>query len=250
MRGRNSAPTSPHLTMGQRADALEKCIRCPRCAALLLLASILLGQKYSYSVDWWSFGVLVYEMLIGQSPFHGMDEEQLFQSIRMDDPLYPRFISKEAKDILVMVDYRVFSHCGESFGPRHKKSSSDWLQCCQDDVTTAANQIIDWSSGRKLVLDPVRLFVREPDRRLGIKGNIRQHCFFQLIDWERLEKREIEPPFKPKVKSVNDCSNFDKEFLNEKARISSTDRTLINSMDQNMFNNFSFVNPKMESIVC
>ncbi|KAM4038834.1 protein kinase C theta type [Anomaloglossus baeobatrachus] len=157
---------------------------------------ILLGQKYSYSVDWWSFGVLVYEMLIGQSPFRGLDEEQLFQSIRMDDPLYPRFLSKEAKEILIM------------------------------------------------------LFVREPERRLGIKGNIRQHCFFQHIDWERLEKKEIEPPFKPKVKSANDCSNFDKEFLNEKARISSTDRTLINSMDQNMFNNFSFVNPKMESIVC
>lgn len=157
---------------------------------------ILLGQKYSCSVDWWSFGVLLYEMLIGQSPFRGIDEEQLFQSIRMDDPMYPRFLSKEAKDMLVM------------------------------------------------------LFVREPEKRLGIKGNIRQHCFFQQIDWERLEKREIEPPFKPKVKSANDCSNFDKEFLNEKARISSTDRTLINSMDQNMFKNFSFVNPKMEAIVC
>ncbi|KAG8576878.1 hypothetical protein GDO81_010003 [Engystomops pustulosus] len=153
---------------------------------------ILLGQKYSFSVDWWSFGVLLYEMLIGQSPFHGMDEEQLFQSIRMDDPVYPRFLSKEAKDILVL------------------------------------------------------LFVREPERRLGIKGNIRQHFFFHQIDWERLEKREIEPPFKPKVKSANDWSNFDKEFLNEKARISSADRTLVNSMDQNMFKNFSFVNPKME----
>ncbi|XP_056429218.1 protein kinase C theta type isoform X2 [Hyla sarda] len=157
---------------------------------------ILLGQKYSYSVDWWSFGVLLYEMLIGQSPFRGMDEEQLFQSIRMDDPFYPRFLSKEAKDILVM------------------------------------------------------LFVREPERRLGFKGNIRQHCFFQQIDWERLENRDVEPPFKPNVKSVNDCTNFDKEFLNEKARISSTDRTLINSMDQTMFNNFSFVNPKMEAVVC
>ncbi|KAM5170295.1 protein kinase C theta type [Mantella aurantiaca] len=157
---------------------------------------ILLGQKYSYSVDWWSFGVLLYEMLIGQSPFRGIDEEQLFQSIRMDDPFYPRFLSKEAKDLLVM------------------------------------------------------LFVREPEKRLGVKGNIRQHCFFQDIDWERLEKRQMEPPFKPKVKSAHDCSNFDKEFLNEKARLSSTDRTLINSMDQTMFSKFSFVNPKMEEIIC
>ncbi|NXV77348.1 KPCT kinase, partial [Atlantisia rogersi] len=49
-------------------------------------------------------------------------------------------------------------------------------------------------------------------------------------------------------KSPSDCSNFDKEFLNEKPRLSCADRALINSMDQNMFSNFSFVNPKMEKI--
>uniref|UniRef100_A0A8B9QSE8 Protein kinase C n=1 Tax=Anas platyrhynchos TaxID=8839 RepID=A0A8B9QSE8_ANAPL len=155
---------------------------------------ILLGQKYNTSVDWWSFGVLLYEMLIGQSPFHGQDEEELFQSIRMDNPFYPRWLDKDAKDILV------------------------------------------------------KLFVREPERRLGSKGNIRQHAFFREINWEALEERRIEPPFKPRVKSPSDCSNFDKEFLNEKPRLSCADRALINSMDQNMFRNFSFVNPKMEKI--
>ncbi|XP_069485769.1 protein kinase C theta type [Ambystoma mexicanum] len=156
---------------------------------------ILLGQKYNTSVDWWSFGVLLYEMLIGQSPFHGHDEETLFQSIRMDDPFYPRWLSKEARDILV------------------------------------------------------RLFVREPDKRLGAKGNIRQHAFFQAINWPVLEKRGMCPPFHPKVKSPGDCSNFDKEFLNEKPRLSGTDRALVNSMDQTMFKNFSFVNPMMQAML-
>ncbi|XP_015280708.1 PREDICTED: protein kinase C theta type-like, partial [Gekko japonicus] len=62
---------------------------------------ILLGQKYNVSVDWWSFGVLLYEMLIGQSPFHGQDEEELFQSIRMDNPFYPRWLDTNARDLLV-----------------------------------------------------------------------------------------------------------------------------------------------------
>ncbi len=64
---------------------------------------ILLGQKYSFSVDWWSFGVLIYEMLIGQSPFQGDDEDELFESIRMDVPHYPRWITKETKDLLEKV---------------------------------------------------------------------------------------------------------------------------------------------------
>ncbi|XP_066523532.1 protein kinase C theta type [Hoplias malabaricus] len=152
---------------------------------------ILLGQKYSTSVDWWSFGVLLYEMLIGQSPFHGHDEEELFQSIRTDDPCYPRWLTRDARDILI------------------------------------------------------KLFVREPERRLGVKGNIRQHSFFRDTDWNALEKRQVEPPFRPTVKSPSDCSNFDKEFINEKPRLSSADRTLINSVDQTMFKNFSFINPGM-----
>ncbi|XP_078098598.1 protein kinase C theta type isoform X1 [Sander vitreus] len=152
---------------------------------------ILLGQKYNSSVDWWSFGVLLYEMLIGQSPFHGRDEEELFQSIRTDNPVYPRWLTKDAKDILI------------------------------------------------------KLFVREPEERLGVKGNIRQHGFFSSTDWNSLEQRKMAPPFRPTLTSPSDCSNFDKEFINEKPRLSCADRTLINSVDQTMFRNFSFVNPGM-----
>uniref|UniRef100_A0A668A640 Protein kinase C n=1 Tax=Myripristis murdjan TaxID=586833 RepID=A0A668A640_9TELE len=156
---------------------------------------ILLGQKYSFSVDWWSFGVLLYEMLIGQSPFHGDDEDELFESIRMDTPHYPRWITKEAKDLLE------------------------------------------------------RLFERDPTRRLGIVGNIRVHPFFKTINWQALERREVEPPFKPKVKAPNDCSNFDREFLSEKPRLSYSDKNFIDSMDQSAFAGFSFINPKMEHLL-
>ncbi|XP_025771753.1 protein kinase C delta type [Puma concolor] len=156
---------------------------------------ILQGLKYSFSVDWWSFGVLLYEMLIGQSPFHGDDEDELFESIRVDTPHYPRWITKESKDILE------------------------------------------------------KLLERDTTKRLGVTGNIKIHPFFKTINWTLLEKRAVEPPFKPKVKSPGDYSNFDQEFLNEKARLSYTDKNLIDSMDQTAFAGFSFVNPKFERLL-
>lgn len=62
-----------------------------------------MGKTYDQSVDWWSFGVLLYEMLIGRSPFQGTDEDELFWSICNEEPQYPRFLSKEALHILGLV---------------------------------------------------------------------------------------------------------------------------------------------------
>lgn len=61
---------------------------------------ILKGWRYDAAADWWSFGVLLYEMLIGQSPFAGEDEEDLFDSICRDKVHYPKWISSNAEDCL------------------------------------------------------------------------------------------------------------------------------------------------------
>ncbi|RPD54376.1 hypothetical protein L227DRAFT_354117 [Lentinus tigrinus ALCF2SS1-6] len=61
---------------------------------------ILLGQRYGRAVDWWAFGVLMYEMLLGQSPFGGDDEDEIFDAILEDEPLYPNTLPRDAVSIL------------------------------------------------------------------------------------------------------------------------------------------------------
>jgi len=61
---------------------------------------ILLEQRYGRAVDWWAFGVLIYEMLLGQSPFRGDDEDEIFDAILEDEVLYPINMSRDSVSIL------------------------------------------------------------------------------------------------------------------------------------------------------
>jgi serine/threonine protein kinase len=64
---------------------------------------ILLEQRYGRAVDWWAFGVLTYEMLLGQSPFRGDDEDEIFDAILEDEPLYPITMPRDAVSLLQRV---------------------------------------------------------------------------------------------------------------------------------------------------
>jgi len=65
-----------------------------------LAPEVLTETSYTRAVDWWGLGVLIFEMLVGESPFPGDDEEEVFDSIVNDEVRYPRFLSIESVAIM------------------------------------------------------------------------------------------------------------------------------------------------------
>ncbi|XP_017892976.1 titin-like isoform X1 [Ceratina calcarata] len=149
---------------------------------------IIKGLKYNQAVDWWSYGVLLYEMLTGQSPFSGCDEEELFWSICNERPFIPRYLGQEATDILVA--------------------------------------LLEKDSGKRL-----------PGHEIAV------HSFFHQIQWDRLERRTLDPPFKPALEHTLDTKYFDTAFTAERPRLTPVPDQILTSMDQGVFRGFSYTNP-------
>ncbi|EDR27381.1 hypothetical protein, conserved [Entamoeba dispar SAW760] len=55
-----------------------------------LAPEILLGNGYGFAVDWWSYGTLIYEMLLGLPPFFDNDVQTMYQKIVSDDVRFPK----------------------------------------------------------------------------------------------------------------------------------------------------------------
>lgn len=51
----------------------------------------------------------MYEMLLGQSPFRGDDEDEIFDAILEDEPLYPITMPRDAVSILQKVSIALFN---------------------------------------------------------------------------------------------------------------------------------------------
>lgn len=80
---------------------------------------------------------------------------------------------------------------------------------------------------------------------LGGEHAILRHPFFKEIDWTQLNHRQVEPPFRPRIKSREDVSNFDPDFIKEEPALTPIDEGHLPMINQDEFRNFSFVSPEL-----
>nr|XP_046210235.1 ribosomal protein S6 kinase alpha-2-like isoform X1 [Oncorhynchus gorbuscha] len=160
------------------------------CGTIEYMAPEVVNRRgHTHSADWWSFGVLMFEMLTGSLPFQGKDRKETMALILKAKLGMPQFLSPEVQSLIRA------------------------------------------------------LFKRNPTNRLGAGPDgveeIKRHNFFGNIDWNKLYRREIKPPFKPAVGRPDDTFHFDPEFTSR----TPTDSPGIppSANTHQLFRGFSFV---------
>ena len=131
-----------------------------------LAPEILSDDGYDNSVDWWSLGCVMYEMLVGKAPFRIPKGSYLSADLYKKKVTIPEYVTAEAKDLIS------------------------------------------------------QLLVPNPKKRLGYgkdgAKNIKQHSYFEGINWEDAWERKLKPPLIPQLRGETDLSYFDKMFTDEK----------------------------------
>ncbi|XP_013764512.1 ribosomal protein S6 kinase alpha-6 [Pundamilia nyererei] len=162
------------------------------CGTVEYMAPEVVNRRgHTQSADWWSLGVLMFEMLTGTLPFQGKDRNETMNMILKAKLGMPQFLSLEAQSLLRM------------------------------------------------------LFKRNPANRLGAGPDgveeIKRHAFFSTIDWNKLYRRELQPPFKPAAGKPDDTFCFDPEFTAKTPKDSPGIPPSANA--HQLFKGFSFVAP-------
>jgi len=144
---------------------------------------VLAKRGYFATVDWWSLGVVAYELLFGKRPYRGKTNSTLTQAILKDQVRFPEnaeeIVSPEGLDCLRGV--RRF--------PR---------------LPLAPARLGRWTDGPGTC--DTQFLQRDPKKRLGCPGTggleaLKRHPWFREYDWDVLERKEATPPFEPDVRA-------------------------------------------------
>ncbi|XP_075073348.1 ribosomal protein S6 kinase beta-2 isoform X2 [Mixophyes fleayi] len=71
------------------------------CGTVEYMAPEVLSRKgHNRAVDWWSLGILLYDMLTGSPPFTGNNRKKIIDKILKGKPSFPPYLTPDACDLL------------------------------------------------------------------------------------------------------------------------------------------------------
>jgi len=90
---------------------------------------------------------------------------------------------------------------------------------------------------------------RDTEKRLIEPSQMKQHPFFATMDFDKLLKKEITPPFIPPLTNELDLQNFDEMFTSEAVDAEDEETPTPTPRDQNdsNFEGFTFMKKKKET---
>ena len=87
---------------GLSKEAVDGEHRCRSMTGTIeyMAPEVLQQQSYGTAVDWWSFGILGFDLLTGASPFRANNDLKIREKILKSKLVMPYFLSPDAKDLL------------------------------------------------------------------------------------------------------------------------------------------------------
>ena len=152
---------------------------------------------HSTSCDWWSLGVLMHELSVGEPPFQGNNTIEIMEAIAEYERLYPDsvYFRDEADDL--------------------------------NKITVASEKMV------KGLLCP-KPYNRLGSSSHNNIEDIMSHPFFNGFNWRSLRAKTMNPPFIPHIGSKYDGQNFDYENgdnNNQKESVETNYRSLGNDLE-------------------
>ncbi|CAJ1975452.1 unnamed protein product [Sphenostylis stenocarpa] len=142
-----------------------------------LAPEVISGQGHGSAVDWWTFGVFLYEMLYGRTPFKGENNEKTLTNILKQPLAFPRIAVSSSKEFEEMV--RVQDLISKLLLKNPKKR----IGCCMGSVEIKRHEFfkgVNWALIRS---------VRPPEVPTDMK-KIRSRVLLQ-----KLSTKEKDQPF-------------------------------------------------------
>ena len=159
-------------------------------------------QGHTVMTDWWSLGILIYEMLYGFTPFFNLDKDRMYDLIINGSISFPEYYTNnENNEEENQIEYNI-----------------------SEEAKSLINKLLE----------------KDPGKRLGREGleEIKKEPFFYGIYFDDISKKRYKALFIPDINEKDLTNNFEEEYLNLDIAESPVENWLKNDEYSNLFQNF------------